>query len=263
MTTTYKNASYVMAGIACLITTCSIIVHYTTNGLTYEEYNAVWDWISPFLSLATPILFGWIGILLRKKYPTPKTWVKVLLLLLFPALYLVWTVLHGHGIVYFQDGTRCMWLYCAILGYLISVERLEGYAKETGWLELALFIASAFVYCGVCRVVNHFSVISFQMLDTPWIRLFHRAMRFVPLAMAVFFLAEFSFSRTGQALGGFKAVQVIVKILVVLSFLVTLDWCFRWRFYRMRLYVLGKVISQPVIVNVISWAYWKFQKTKQ
>ena len=252
-----------MAGIACLITSSNIIVHNAVNGLTYDEYNAVWYWVSPYLSLATPILFGWIGILLRKKYPMPEKWVKLLLFLLFPAIYLLWTVLHGHGIVYFQDGTRCMWIYCAILGYLIPVERLETYVKETGWLELALFIASAFVYCGVSRVVNHFSVTSFQMLDTPWIRLFHRAMRFVPLAMAVFFLAEFSFSRTGQALGSMKTTQVVVKILAVLSFLLTLGWCFRWYFYRMRLYTLGKVISQPVSVNVISWACRKFQKAKQ
>ena len=252
-----------MAGIACLITSSNIIVHNVINGLTYDEYNTVWYWVSPFLSLATPILFGWIGVLLRKKYPTPKKWVKVLLLSLFPAIYLLWTVLHSHGIVYYQDGTRCTWLYSAILGFMIPVERLEGYEKETGCLELALFIASAFLYWGVSRVVNHFSVMSFQMLDTPWIRLFHRAMRFVPLAMAVFFLAEFSFSRKGQALGCIKAVQVIVKILAVLSFLLTLGWCFRWYFYRMRLYTLGKVISQPISVNVINWAWRKFQKAKQ
>ncbi len=252
MTTTYKNASYMMAGIACLITCCGIIAHYATMSLSWDDYNAAWYWIGPFLSLSTPLLFGWIGILLRKKYPSPKTVVKTVFLLLIPVSYLVWTYLSVKGIIYHAyGGDRCMWLYCAILGFMIPANRLEDYEKESGWFELVLFLASSFLYCGVCRVVNHFSVASFQMLDTEWIRLFHRAMRFIPLAMAVFFLAEFSFSRTGQSLGSIKAIQVVVKILAVLSFLITLQWCLRWRAFGARMYILDRLFSQPVVVYLI------------
>jgi hypothetical protein len=258
MTTTYKNASYVMAGIACIITSCSIIAHYATNDLTYEEYCAAWYWISPFLSLATPILFCWIGILLRKKYPAPKTWVKALLLLLVPATYILWACLHGHGF-YYGYGHRCTWLYSAILGFMIPTARLEGFGKEKGWLELVMFLASAFVYWGICRVVNHFSVASFQMLDTEWVRLFHRTMRFIPLAMAVFFLAEFSFSKTGQALGENRIVETIVKVLAVLYFIMAAWNCFRWRYYNIGLYYLWILLVQPVTVYLICWVIRKIK----
>ena len=241
-----------MAGIACLITSSSIIAHYATDGLSHEEYNAAWNWISPFLSIATPILFGWIGILLRKSYPTPKTWVKALTLLLIPATYLLWTLLHGYGFHY-GYGSRCTWLYCAILGFMIPTERLEEYGKEKGWLELALLLASAFVNWGVCRVVNHFSVTSFQMLDSEWIRLFHRVMRFIPLAMAVFFLAEFSFSKIGQALGGNRAVEIIVNVLAVACFIVVAWDCFRWRHNSLGFYYLWILLAQPVTVHIIHW----------
>lgn len=241
-----------MAGTACIITSCSIFAHYATDSLPYEQYNAAWYWISPFLSLATPILFGWIGILLRKSYPAPKTWVKALILLLVPVTYLLWTLLHGYGFHY-GYGSRCTWLYCAILGFMIPTERLEGCGAEKGWLGLVLFLASAFVYLGVCRVVNHFSVTSFQMLDSEWIRLFHRAMRFIPLAMAVFFLAEFSFSKTGQAFGGNRAVEIIVNVLAVACFIVVAWDCFRWRYYSLGLYYLWILLAQPITVHIILW----------
>lgn len=259
----YKNASVVMAGIACLITSCQIPVHYALSGLSIAEYNAAWPWIRPFMSMSTPILFAWIGILLRKKYSSPGIWVKTLLLLLIPASYLFWTVLHSRGIILFANGERCMWFYCAIIGYLIPVESLEKHSSEDGWMDLALFLASAFLYWGVCRVVNHFSVASFQMLDSPWIRLFHRAMRFVPLAMAVFFLAGFSFSRAGQSMGSIKATQVVVKCLAVLSLLITLLWCLRWRPFGARMYILDRLFSQPVVVYLIYLVYRKVKIKKK
>ena len=248
---TYRNSSVIIAGIASIIIAISVIIRMVIDGFPIEQYNSVITWFGPAFGIATPILFGWIGLLLRSLTPRPKFWVKALVLLLVPGIYLMWTFLHGTGVYFWGDGDRCLWIYSAIFGFLIPVEHLENKNSESGWIELILFLGSAFCYCGINRVVNHFSVVNFQMLDSEWVRFFSRSMRFIPLAISIFFLADFSFSKTGQGLGEMKAIGKTVMILSILSFLITLIGLLQWGFYRMCLIKLYRLLSQPVAVYLI------------
>lgn len=249
--TTYKNASVILAGMACLIVVIRFIVERITVWLPYEDSVTVWNWMGAY-RLATPILFAWIGILLRKRFPSPKALVKGLLLAIIPASYIMWTILHRNGIYFFGDGDRCEWLYSAILGFLIPRERLEIAFRRGGWIELTLFFAAVFCFVGISRVEDHFGVENYQMLRGEWTRFFCRAMRFIPLAMSLFFLTEFSFSRTGQVIGSRRGVGKTVMVLAVLSFLYTLLWYLTRRFYYVDyLYKIGKVQSQPVAIYLI------------
>lgn len=260
--TTYRNSSVIMAGFAGLVFLCNIVANIVGEILSPEEYNAIWRWMYPVgpeesnaiwrwmvpvCSLATPVLFGWIGMLLRYRYPRPCILVKILLFLMIPLIYIMWTVLHMNGICRFGDGRRCAWLFMAIIFYLIPTGVLERYSRENGLLELVLFFGAAFCYMGIARVVNHFSVANFQMLDGEWTRLFSRAMRFVPLAMSVFFLAAFSFSGIGQKIGSLKGMRITVLVLSVISFCVLVSRLFYLGFY-FRLYNLYRVLAQPVTV---------------
>lgn len=250
--TTSRNSSVIMAGFAGLVFLCSIVADIVGGSLSPAYYDAMWRWMGPVGSLATPVLYGWIGMLLRQRYPKPRIWVKILLFLLIPLIYIMWTLLHMNGIYLFCDGDRCTWLFMAIIFYLIPTGVLERYSSENGVLELILFFGSAFCYLGIARVVNHFSVANFQMLTGDWTRLFSRAMRFVPLAMSVFFLAAFSFSGTGQKIGGHKSMRIAVLVLSVISFLVLVmrlfDW---WSFYNFGMYGMYKVLAQPVTVSLL------------
>lgn len=244
----YRSASVVMAGAAGLIVLCVLISQILGWGV---YYSPGWRWMRPFCSLATPILFGWVGVLFRGRWQSPKKWVKTVLVLLVPALYISWTVLHYNGIHFFGDGERCMWLCIGILGYLVPTNLLAKYKNESGIVELVLFLGAAFCYVGISRVENHFGVMNFQMLDNELTRLFCRAMRFVPLAMSVFFLAGFSFSRTGQRLGSSKGIGIAVLVLSAISFLAFSASFFSGGFYHMRLYGLYQVLVQPVTVLLI------------
>ena len=245
----YKNASVIMTGLACLLMISDLIVRIVTNDFMLEP--RVWYVLGPIKSLATPILFAWIGVLLRSRYPYPKQWVKWILLAIIPGLYFMWTILHKNGIYCYGDGERCIWLYSAILGYMIPVEQLKRSATNDGWLELVLFLASAFCYCGITRVENHFSVVNFQMLTGEWTRLFCRMMRFVPLAMSLYFLIGFSFTRVGQAIGSKKAVGRSAQVIACISFLVVLFWTYTWFRSFFTLYKTYRLLSQPVMVYLI------------
>ncbi len=250
----YRNASVVMLGVACLILFCHSIFNilWKVQVFSYGQVNSILRWLGPVSVLVTPIFFGWVAILLRKRFPSPSVLVKTVLVALIPALYLFWTFMHLNGCRLFADGARCIWLFTGILCYLIPVERLEKCKDENGFLDLLLFLASAFCSVGVERVVSHFSVSNFQMLTGQGTKLFCRAMLFIPLAMSVFFLARFAFSRAGQKLGRVKAIGWTVQVISVIYFLSTLFPNLRACFYcRTGLYRLYKLLVQPVSVYLI------------
>ena len=251
MNTTQKNFSVIMTGFSGLIFLFHFIAEIVLNNLPYEYVKDMWYLMGPVGSLVTPILFGWIGILLRQKWPFPRKWVQVILASAVPAIYIMWTVLHANGIYFFGDGERCLWLFIGILFYLLPPRQLERYGNESGLFELLLFGCSIFCYIGITRVVYHFSVVNFQMLTGEWTRLFCRTMKFIPLAMGIYFLAAFSFSKSGQQIGNSKDVVVVTKILVSISFLVSAARLLRYGFCYMRLFYLYKVLSQPVTIYLI------------
>lgn len=245
----YRNASVVMVGVACLFFLCCFILNMLKElqVLSYEQVHSIFRWLGPVSVLVTPIFFGWIAILLRKRFPSPSVLVKTVLIALIPIIYLFWTYMHLNGWGLYADGTRCLWLFTGILCYLIPVERLEKCKDENGFLDLLLFLASAFCFVGIERVESHFSVPNFQMLTGQGTKLFCRAMLFIPLAMSVFFLAKFAFSQTGQKLGRVKAIGWAVQAISVIYFLRTLFPT--WRLYG--LYRWYKLLAQPVSVYLI------------
>lgn len=256
MNTTQKNITVTMTGFAGLIFLSDFVAEIVLSNFLYGEVKDIMYLLAPIFSIATPILFGWIGILLRQKWQFPRKWVQVVLASAVPAIYIMWTVLHINGIHFFMDGERCLWLFIGILFYLIPPRLLDRYKNESGLFELLLFVGAAFCYVGITRVTNHFSVANFQMLTGEWTRLFCRLMRFVPLAMGIYFLAAFAFSKTGQKIGNSKDVVILTKILLCISFLVSAANLFRYGFHlNLRWFFLYKVLSQPVAIYLLVAAY--------
>lgn len=248
--TTYKNASVVMTGIAGAVILFGFVSGFCMRGLDYREAFPFLCWKHAITSMAIPILFSWSGILIRRFFPSPALWVKILLIALIPAISLFWTFVHPVDNTLFRwSGERCLSVYVGIVSFLIPPKRLFRAAGEKGWLELALFAASAFLYVGVCRVVNHFGVESYQMMDGEWTRLFTRLMRFLPLMMSVWFLACFAFSKLGQNVGGFKPVGIAVQVLMCLYLLIYLYHM--TTSYRISLLQLYGLFVQPVIIYLL------------
>lgn len=243
-TPSLKNASVVMTGTAnllLLIYSASTIVH---RNASYEDYLQFYEWLRLIGCLTVPILFAWIGHLLRSCFPRPTWWVKGLVLLVIPATYLLWTFEHPLYLFYWNTGERCMALYAGVFGFLIPADRSASAGGNKGWLDLALFISASFLFVGICKVADHFAISNYQMLDSEWTKLLTRLMRFLPLAMAIWFLHGFAYSQVGQSIGCNKVTGIGAQVLAVLGFVLSVisgpGFLCLYYFYRL--------LSQPVSV---------------
>ena len=215
-TPSLKNASVVITGIASLI----MVVHLLYNLVISADY-ATYRWLLPVFSMFVPILFAWVGVLLRWKCPNPSRWIKWMLIAIIPATYLFWTFVHSDNIIFWYPGYRCTCLYVGIMGFLIPPKRLEQMRLDAKW-NVLLILATAFLYVGVSRIMCHFSPDSWQMPDNEWTQLFRRLMVVLPLALSIFFLVCFSFSPLGQRIGGVRTIGIISQVLAVLGMIICL-----------------------------------------
>lgn len=242
--TSLKNASVVITGTANLLLLFYFASTIVRCNASYEDYLQFYEWSRLFGCLTVPILFAWIGHLLRSRFSRPTWWVSGVVLSLIPATYLLWTFVHPLDLLYWNTGERCMALYAGIFGFLIPMERSTVAGSNKGWFELVLFISAAFLFVGASMVADHFAISNYQMLDSEWTKLFTRLMRFLPLAMAIWFLHGFAYSQVGQSIGCNKAVGIGAQVLAVLGFVLSVisgpGFLCLYYFYRL--------LSQPVSV---------------
>ena len=246
---TYKNASVVITGIANLIVLILILFSISKDFILSKDvyYEAV-KWLSPVYTLTAPILCAWVGVLLRWKFSNPSRWIKWLLVAIIPATYLFWTFVPVHDWLFWGTGYRCTCLYAGILGFLINPKHCE---MDSKW-SLLLFLSAVFLYIGVCRVVDHFSVGNWQMLTNEWTCLFRRLMTFIPLAMSIYFLIGFSFSSVGQAIGRCRTVGIITQVLAGIGMLSNLASVIDPTFpCYINLLDIYRLLVQPVTVYLI------------
>lgn len=250
---TYKRASVTIVGAVGLLFLVSYFgQRILWSSIDYVDYSQYQRWLGPLSSLFIPILAAWVGMLIRRARPRPGLWVTCLLPAIIPATYIYWTMFPSNEIFFSWTGVRCQVLYSGILGFLIPLEQLEAAGKDKGWIPLILFLGCVFIYVGVCSVTNHFAVSSFQLPKSEGTWFFVRAMRFIPLTMGIYFLALFSFSATGQTVGGVKAVGIAVQAVAVIMFIVYItDLIFRW-YYFPSLYQIYCILVQPVSIFLVT-----------
>ena len=246
---TYKKASVVITGIANMIVLILILFSIFKDSILGKDvyYEAV-KWLTPLYTMTTPVLFAWVGVLLRWRFPNLSQWIKWMLLLIIPATYLLWTIVPVHDWLFWGTGYRCTCLYAGILSFLINPKH---FGLDAMW-SLMLFLSAVFIYIGVSRVVDHFSVGNWQMLTNEWTCLFRRLMTFIPLAMSIYFLVGFSFSSVGQTIGRCRTVGIISQVLAgigMISYLASvIDPTFP---YYINLLDIYRLLAQPVIVYLI------------
>ena len=84
----YKKASFFMVGFGMLFQLIGHIILINT-----EYRTPVHDWTASVCSLTIPLFCFWIGGLLRTAFPKPKAWVRAVLCILIPLMYvrlLIW-----------------------------------------------------------------------------------------------------------------------------------------------------------------------------
>ena len=240
-----KNASVFLTGIASLI----MVVHLLYNLVISADY-ATYRWLLPVFAMSVPILFAWVGVLLRWKFPNPSRWIKWILIAIIPATYLFWTFVHLDNMIFWNPGDRCTWLYVGIMGFLIPPKLLEQLRLDAKW-NVLLILATAFLYVGVSRIMYHFSPDGWQMPNNEWTQLFRRLMVVLPLALSIFFLVCFSFSPLGQRIGGVRTIGIISQVLAVLGMIICLIEIIDHLFFPgsfIPLHVIYRLLVQPISI---------------
>lgn len=252
----YVNASVIICGGVCLV---RAITHFMLKSS---------DWSEPaipglvFMSdLCYPLLFTWLGLLLRGWKPESKWWVQltVSLIAIYGLFrYCDWTADHWH-IVHLDFAM-------VALGYLIPPESLKLEGKKTGWLSLIMLMLSVFCYTAVSVVKQRLQwgdlMPEHQDMEELLEALLWVAEPLLGLISA-YFVIQFSFSSMAQKLGSIKWIRVLVAIVCFLSFIWAqkffLMLLHRWTYMANYVYYspLLSVLIQPVTVYLIIAVYRK------
>jgi len=252
----YVNASVIICGGVCLVRS---ITHYMLKSS---------DWSEPtipglvFMSdLCYPLLFTWIGLLLRGWKPESKWWIQLTVSLI--AIY---------GLFRYCDWTADYWHIVHLdfamiaLGYLIPPKSLKLEGEKTGWLSLIMLMLSVFCYTAV-SVAKQRLQWGDLMPEHQDIEKLLEALLWVaePLIglISAYFVIQFSFSSTALCLGNLQWIRVLVAAVCCLSFIWALKFFltmfYRWTYMANYVYYspLLSMLIQPVTVYLIIAVYRK------
>lgn len=209
---TIKNASFVLAGGACLLLTAGHFFHSPYGLLPIKGFQFV-------ASLAIPTLCFWVGMLIRWKVGKPKWWVLAIAgVAMLASLYL-----SRHTVNIFNwPEIRFYWYFLVLAGFMMPWDYILEKRDKDGILSIALLVITCLTYAAIELTWQRMgtSVMQPKYEDIATLLLVVTA-NILPLATIppVFFAAMFSFSKAGQWLGSKKWFQWIAGIASVICFI--------------------------------------------
>ena len=239
--TIYTNASFTLAGAACAVMLAGSVLHKVghVGGLHHLSY------------LCYPLLACWAGILLRRALPSPRWWVRGLVLCAAAAfLYLY----RGTPDNFNWDYRQFLCLAAAALGYLVPPEELRRAGDANGADAFAMTAVSAFCFAAVHLVKERLSL-HFFIPDHPGMEALMESAIVVAEPLMVLpvlhFAVRFSFSKAGMAIGGKDWARVVLAVPMITVFLTVLvDWIAHP--YVMCYHSPIQVLVQPVAVWLVA-----------
>ena len=239
---TFKNASFVMAGGACLI---GLFGHYLRIDGPLHVRG-----IQFITSLVIPTLCFWVGMLIRYKVGKPKRWVLAIAAVLMVAAYCYSFYVHTIPVwlnIHYQ------WWGLLLLGFILPWDYLYQHRDPDGIKSGILLLISALAYSVLDLVNERMEIVSMPAPVNDLGFLLASVTTIVLPLMAllpVYFAAEFSFSKAGQWLGSRKWYQVICWIAATIFFVSILLDLPHMR-GNMLVWHLTQLIVQPVTVYLI------------
>lgn len=209
---TIKNASFVLAGGACLLMIAGHFFHSPYGLLPIKGFQFV-------ASLAIPTLCFWVGMLIRWKVGKPKWWVLAIAgVAMLASLYL-----SRHTVNIFNwPEIRFCWYFLVLAGFMVPWDYILEKGDKDGILSIAILVITCLTYAAIELTWQRMgtSVMQPKYEDIATLLLVVTA-NILPLATIppVFFAAMFSFSKAGQWLGSKKWFQWIAGIASVICFI--------------------------------------------
>lgn len=192
----YKSASLIVYGAVCAVLMVNNIAGWRLNYFGRSELPGFWA----MSGLCCPILYCWLGLLLRYWKPNPKWWMQLIVAGI--SIYGVCDYL------VFDGDWRHFWTLffgMAGIGYLIPPEALKKSTRNRGWISLVMVAISVFCYTAI-------NISMRRLLARVGLMPGHEDMRALietllviaepmMLIITAYFVVQFSFSRIARNLG--------------------------------------------------------------
>lgn len=251
----YKNASLIFCGTMCTI----LLVNSMTGIMCAMDGTHVIPGFWAMASLCYPLLYCWLGVLLRAWKPDPKWWIQ--LLVAGMSMFCIYRYLC------LDEGKRfIVFLYLAMtgIGYLVPPRTLKNSSRNNGWISLIMVAISAFCYTAIAVALQRLLKGPFmpehedmqEMLAT----IFMIAEPLMAIIVA-YFVVQFSFSRIAQDLGsrswfiGMVAVPCIYTFIVSVLRLLPPRWtfCVDSMFYSPVLWLIVQPVTVYLAISLFRW----------
>lgn len=237
----YKSASFLIGGSACAIMlTGTIINRFDPYGYLHSVPGF---WCLTGLSFS--LLFFWVGMLLRRRCPSLRPWIQmviscVVLFLIYRYRHYAWTSLQTIPYLY---------LACLGLGILLPSGLVQQRKNQSGWTELILAMVAIFCYVAVVIARDRVS----RDVFLPEFEDMHRLLQWLlsnaePLLtfIAIFFVILFSFSKEGIWIGGQRWFRFAAGIICGIVFIISLGNVAGMSYWGFGKVFLMRFMVQPV-----------------
>ena len=248
--TLYTNASVIIGGAVCAV--------LMANSL----FGRMSDWNEPSVfpgfrimcGLCFPILYFWVGMLLRRKIQKPKWWFQVLLAGV--AVFCLYRYRHFAENWGYADA---LYIATALIGFIIPPKILLSAAQNKGWISLILICLCAFCYTALTTVKDRL-LWGPIVPEHPDMELMMETILVnaepLMVIITIYFVAQFAFSEVAQRLGSQTWFRGIVAVPCIYCFLGYFSRLFTMRMFGLAInYVfyspLMWFIVQPITIYLI------------
>jgi len=248
--TLYTNASVIIGGAICSVMMANSIL------------GRMSDWNEPSIfpgfrimcGLCFPILYFWVGTLLRTKIMNPKWWFQ--LLLAGAAIFCLYRYRHFAENWGYADA---LYIATALIGFLIPPKKILSASQNKGWISLVLIALCAFCYTALTTVKDRL-LWGPIVPEHPDMELMMETILVnaepLMVIITIYFVAQFAFSEVAQKLGSQTWFRGIVAVPCIYCFLDYFSRLFTMRMFGLAInYVfyspLMWFIVQPITIYLI------------
>lgn len=247
----YVNASVIIAGAVCTV----LVVSHIVSRLSPWNGPSVLPGWRHLASLCYPILYGWIGMLLRAWKPHVKWWVQVLVAV--SSGVMLWLSLTIGGNVGYVGA---LYIAMAGVGFLVPPESIRVASQDKGWMALVIVMLSAFCYTAVDvardRLVMYVTMPKHLDMEGVLQDILSIATPLMAMVTA-WSVAQFSFSGMAQKMGSKQWLRWVVLVPCLITFVgatinlikMPSDYMVRYIYYSPRM----AFFAQPVLVGAVAW----------
>lgn len=258
----YTRASFVVFGGVCAVLMANQLLLHMTN---WDE-PSIFPGFRFMAGLCYPILYFWIGMLLRSWKKNPKWWIQ--LIVLFLSIFCLYRYRHFAENWYFI-GT--IYFTMAGMGFLIPPKVITSLKCNKGWISLIMLMLSVFCYT-VLETTRQ------RLLWGPLMKPKFADMELMletilvnaePLMMIVviYFATQFAFSRIAQYLGSQSWFRGIVAVPCIFMFIGVTIKLLNSHFLYMVDFVyytsLLWFIPQPITIYLIIVGYRRIREQRK